>query len=109
AIREISHDLTGKRTVRLANGREMSALDIQREYLGRALRYAETRELSPLEQKALGMWEHCLAGLETDPFSLDRELDWVIKHNLIESYTAKHDLPLSHPRVALIDLQYHDV
>jgi proteasome accessory factor A len=109
AIREISHDLTGKRTVRLANGREASALDIQREYLSRAQRYADTKGLTPLEMKALGMWEHCLEGLETDPFSLDRECDWVIKHKLIESYCAKHDLPLSHPRVSLIDLQYHDV
>jgi proteasome accessory factor A len=109
AIREISHDLTGKRTVRLANGREASALDIQREYLGRAQRYAETRGLTPLEMRAMEMWEHCLDGLEHDPFSLDREVDWVIKHKLIESYCAKHDLPLSHPRVSLIDLQYHDI
>jgi proteasome accessory factor A len=109
AIREISHDLTGKRTVRLANGREASALDIQGEYLERAKRYAETRGLSPLEERALGMWEYCLNGLESDPFKLDRECDWVIKHNLIEAYCAKHDLPLSHPKVALIDLQYHDV
>jgi proteasome accessory factor A len=109
AIREISHDLTGKRTVRLANGREASALDIQREYLSRAQRYADTKGLSDLEMRALGMWEHCLEGLERDPFSLDRECDWVIKHKLIESYCAKHDLPLSHPRVSLIDLQYHDV
>jgi proteasome accessory factor A len=109
AIREISHDLTGKRTVRLANGREASALDIQREYLSRAQRYADTKGLTPLEMRALGMWEHCLEGLERDPFSLDRECDWVIKHKLIESYCAKHDLPLSHPRVSLIDLQYHDV
>jgi proteasome accessory factor A len=109
AIREISHDLTGKRTVRLANGREASALDIQREYLGRAQKYADTKGLTPLEMRALGMWEHVLDGLEHDPYSLDRECDWVIKHKLIESYCAKHDLPLSHPRVSLIDLQYHDI
>jgi proteasome accessory factor A len=109
AIREISHDLTGKRTVRLANGREASALDIQREYLGRAQKYADTKGLTPLEMRALEMWEHVLDGLEHDPYSLDRECDWVIKHKLIESYCAKHDLPLSHPRVSLIDLQYHDI
>ena len=109
AIREISHDLTGKRAVRLANGREASALDIQGEYLERAKRYAETKGLSPLEDKALSMWEYCLNGLESDPFKLDRECDWVIKHKLIEAYCSKHDLPLSHPKVALIDLQYHDV
>jgi proteasome accessory factor A len=109
AIREISHDMTCRRRVRLANGREASALEIQQEYLDRALRYAETRGLSPLEQKALEMWEHCLNGLERDPLSLGREIDWVIKHNLIEAYREKHGLPLAHPKVALMDLQYHDV
>jgi proteasome accessory factor A len=109
AIREISHDLTCRRRVRLANGREASALEIQSEYLERALKYAERRELSPLEAKALEMWEHCITAIEKDPFTLDREVDWVIKHNLIEEYRARHDLPLTHPRVALLDLQYHDV
>jgi len=109
AIREISHDMTCTRRVRLANGRELSALEIQGEYLNRALRYAETKGLSPLEQQALDMWEHCLTTLESDPFKLDRECDWVIKHNLIEAYRDKHDLPLASPRVALVDLQYHDV
>jgi len=109
AIREISHDITCRRRVRLANGREASALDIQGEYLNRALKYAERRELSPLETTALEMWEHCLTTIENDPLKLDREVDWVIKHNLIERYRERDDLPLSHPRVALLDLQYHDV
>jgi proteasome accessory factor A len=109
AIREISHDMTCKRKVRLANGREASALEIQSEYLTRALRYAERRDLSPLETQALTMWEHCLTQIEKDPLGLDRECDWVIKYKLLEAYREKHDLPLSHPRVALIDLQYHDV
>ena len=58
---------------------------------------------------ALGMWEHCLTGLAKDPLSLDRECDWVIKHNLLEAYREKNDLPLTHPKIALMDLQYHDV
>ena len=109
AIREISHDVTCKRKVRLSNGRELSAIDIQSEYLHRALRYRDQKGLPPLEDKALGMWEHCMTQLENDPWKLDRECDWVIKHHLIESYRAKHDLPLTHPKVALLDLQYHDV
>jgi proteasome accessory factor A len=109
AIREISHDLTCRRKVRLANGREVSALDIQSEYLTRALRYRDSHGLSPQEDRALDMWEHCLKGLESDPMSLSRECDWVAKHQLIEAYRARHNLPLGHPRVALVDLQYHDV
>jgi proteasome accessory factor A len=109
AIREISHDITCRRRVRLVNGREVSALDIQREYLDRALRYADTKGLPPLEQKALEMWEHCITTIENDPLKLDREVDWVIKHNLIEAYRARHDLPLGHAQVQLLDLQYHDI
>jgi proteasome accessory factor A len=109
AIREISHDTTCRRRVRLANGSERSALDIQIEYCQRARRYADTKGLPDLEMRALEMWEHCLKGLESDPLSLDRECDWVIKHKLIEGYRERHALPLTHPRVALIDLQYHDV
>ena len=96
AIREISHDTTCRRRVRLANGRELSALDIQSEYLNKALKYAETHGLSPQEKQALGMWEHCVSTIERDPMDLDRECDWVIKHKLIEGYRAKHDLP-AHP------------
>ena len=47
AIREISHDITCRRPVRLANGREMSALDIQSEYLQRALKFRDRQGLSP--------------------------------------------------------------
>ncbi len=109
AIREISHDITCTRRVRLANGREASALDIQSEYLERALKFAEHRDLTPEEKQALMMWEHCIAGIERDPLSLDRECDWVIKHNLIENYRMKNDLEMSDPKVALLDLQYHDI
>src|SRR5213082_880504 len=85
AIREISHDITCTRRVRLANGREASAIEIQSEYLNRAIRYNEQKGLSPLEQQALDMWEHCITGIEKDPLSLTRECDWVIKHHLLEA------------------------
>jgi proteasome accessory factor A len=109
AIREISHDITCRRLVRLANGREASALDIQKEYLGRAIRFDDQRGLPPVEHKALEMWRHCIEGIENDPLSLDRECDWVMKHRLVEAYRERHQLALGHPRVALLDLQYHDV
>jgi len=109
AIREISHDMTCRRRVRLANGRELSAVEIQSEYLNRALRFAKRRGLPPLEQRALEMWEHVMTHLEDDPLKLRTEVDWVIKHHLIESYRTRGDLPLTHPRVALLDLAYHDV
>ena len=87
----------------------MSALDIQSEYLQRALKFRDRQGLSPQEDRALDMWEHCLKGLESDPLSLHRECDWVAKYRLIDQYRSRHELGLSSPRVSLLDLQYHDV
>lgn len=109
AIRQISQDLTCKKPVKLANGREASPLQIQSEYLQRALRYAEFNELTKDEAKALKMWEETVSGIEKDPFSLTRTLDWVTKYHLIEKLRARHGLSLSDDRVAMVDLQYHDI
>ena len=67
------------------------------------------RGATPSEQTALDMWQHCIETIEKDPLLLDRECDWVIKHNLVEQYRERHGLTLGHPRIALLDLQYHDV
>lgn len=111
AIREISHDLTGRRKVRLANGREATALEIQEEYLARAKEFVESRGLQTDNVKrVLDLWERGLRAIGSGDLSLvDRELDWVIKYRLIERYRAKHGLPLSSPRIARIDLAYHDI
>ncbi len=88
AIREISHDMTGQRQVRLANGRDASALDIQNEYLGKARDFVDRRELhTPVIDTALDLWERTLKAVESDDLSLvEREIDWVIKYRLIERY-----------------------
>ena len=61
AIREMSHDMTGRKTVRLANGRELSALQIQREYLERAQAFADREGLEdPIHKQVLDLWERTL-------------------------------------------------
>ena len=110
AIREISHDVTGRRKVRLANGREASALEIQEEYLGKARDFVARRGADPIATRVLDLWERTISAVSTGDLSLvDREIDWVIKYQLIERYRAKHNLPLSSPRIAQIDLAYHDI
>ncbi len=109
AIREISHDTTCRRKIRLSNGRELSALDIQWEYLDRAIRYSRSPGFPAPVQRAVEMWEHLLTGLEKDPMTLEREVDWVAKYRLIDRYRARWDLSLSDPKIALVDLSYHDV
>jgi proteasome accessory factor A len=110
AIREISHDPTGTHRVRLASGRELSALEIQQAYLERVERHVESHaDFDDEAKRVLGEWRHVLERLVVDPGSLGRQLDWVTKHQLVEAFCARHDLALSDPRVQLLDLQYHDV
>jgi proteasome accessory factor A len=110
AIREVSHDVTGRRTVKLANGREASALDIQQEYFTKARDFVQRRGSDATTDRVLELWERTLKAVDSGDLSLvDREIDWVMKHQLIERYRDKHDLPLSSPRIAQIDLAYHDV
>jgi len=110
AIREVSHDMTGRSKVRLANGREMSALEIQWEYLNRAKDFTEKNGVDAVSTRVLEMWERALTAIEDGNLDkIAREIDWVTKYQLIERYRAKHDLPLSAPRVAQLDLAYHDV
>ena len=108
AIREISHDLTCRRKVRLANGREASAIELQWEYLSRAAKYVDRRD-DPEMKEAVRAWEECLVALEDDFTALNTKVDWVMKHRLIEEYRQKYGFGLGHPKLSMIDLVYHDV
>ncbi|MEU2657328.1 Pup--protein ligase [Streptomyces sp. NPDC007325] len=111
AIREVSHDITGQRKVRLASGREASALEVQREYFEKASDFVDRRGIrSGVVAQVLELWERTLDAIEQE--ELDRiqtEIDWVMKYKLIERYRAKHNMTMSNPRVAQIDLAYHDI
>ncbi|HEX3779154.1 MAG TPA: Pup--protein ligase [Pseudonocardiaceae bacterium] len=110
AIREISHDLTGKRPVRLAGGREASALDIQREYHAKAAEHVARRGSDPVADRVIELWGRTLDAVDSQELSkIDREIDWAIKYRLVEQYRAKHNMELSSPRIAQMDLAYHDI
>ena len=110
AIREVSHDVTGRRKVRLVNGKECSALEIQQEYFAKASEFVERRGADATAKRVIDLWGRVLAGVEASDLSgVEREIDWVTKMRLIERYQAKHDLALSHPRIAQMDLAYHDL
>ncbi|MEU0373518.1 Pup--protein ligase [Streptomyces sp. NPDC096176] len=111
AIREVSHDITGQRKVRLASGREASALEVQREYYEKAVDFVDRRGIrTGTVEQVLELWGRTLDAIEAE--DLDRigtEIDWVMKYKLLERYRAKHNMSMSHPRVAQIDLAYHDI
>ncbi len=111
AIREMSHDMTGRRTVRLADGRSMSALDMQTEYFTRVRSFAEREGMTEgTHGRVLELWARTLRAVESGNLALvEREIDWVIKWRMIERYAAKHHLALDDPRLAQLDLAYHDI
>jgi proteasome accessory factor A len=110
AIREISHDTTCTRTVKLANGREVTALDLQTEYYEKTARFIERRGAVERSAMLVREWGDALEALRAgEPERLVRKVDWVTKRMLIDRSMAKHDLPLGSPRIALLDLAYHDV
>ncbi|MBB5873860.1 proteasome accessory factor A [Allocatelliglobosispora scoriae] len=110
AIREVSHDITGRRKVRLASGKEATALEIQQEYFEKASEFVARRGTDATTKRVVELWGRVLAAVESDNLdSVAREIDWVTKLKLIERYQARHDLPLASPRVAQLDLAYHDL
>lgn len=109
AIREISRDTTLKRRVKLEDGRELTAIEIQRIYLEKAYDYLATTTVDSITEDIVRKWEHILNKLEEDPMQLSRQIDWVIKKDLMISYMEKKDCGWDDPRILLMDLQYHDV
>ncbi|GIG61301.1 Pup--protein ligase [Longispora fulva] len=110
AIREVSHDVTGRRPIKLANGKDASALEIQREYYAKAVEFLAKRTDDANLTRVLELWGRVLDSVESGNLAaIEREIDWVAKLRLIERYQNKHDLALSSPRVAQLDLAYHDL
>jgi proteasome accessory factor A len=111
AIREISHDTTGTRTVKLANGREISAIAMQSEYFQKVSDFVSRRGIvDPVTQQAMELWERSIKAVGSgDLHLIDREIDWVIKLRLIERYMRKNDMTLEDARIAQLDLAYHDI
>ena len=112
AIRDVSHDLTGKAPVTLASGQTISAVDLQREFLAAVQNHVQAGSVpvSDAHQQALDLWQRALDAVESGNHStIERDIDWAIKKRLIDNYAAKNGLELGAPRIAQIDLTYHDV
>ena len=111
-LRSISHDASLKHLVTLRDGRRMTGVQLQTEYLEYARKYVEDKygtDADPATLDVLARWESVLNRLAEDPMQLSRELDWVAKLSLLEGYRTRDGLSWDHPRLQLVDLQYHDV
>ncbi|RZU61406.1 Pup--protein ligase [Zhihengliuella halotolerans] len=111
AIRDVSHDLTGRAPITLADGRRMTALELQQVFWEKASAFVE-REGAHHQHlpRVLDLWKRSLEAIESQDHSgIDTEVDWAIKHRLITGYAERANLTLDHPRIAQLDLTYHDI
>ena len=111
AIRTMSRDLTGRAQVDTSRGRKTSALELQRAYHALAHAFlADHGPARPLDREVLDLWTRVLDAIESGrPQDVATEVDWVAKHRLISGYADRHGLGLDHPRIAQLDLAYHDL
>jgi proteasome accessory factor A len=109
ALHEVSLDITCTQTVSLADGRQLSAVQLQWEYFEHAKKYVDREDDTPENKEVLSRWETILAALETEPLTLHRELDWVAKYRLLAAYRERDGLDWGDSKLRAIDLQYHDV
>jgi len=113
ALRTVSYDMSLSTPLELASGRSVTALEMQWELLDLARKYAEDRGLEAVDDETgrtvLDRWEATLSQLEVDPMALARQLDWVAKYQLLDAYRSRHSLGWDDPKLAAMDLQYHDV
>jgi len=112
ALRTISHDPTCKVLVQLADGRKLTGVQLQMEYLDLAKKYVEDRLGSDADAQTIDIlqrWESVLGRLERDPMQCARELDWVAKLKLLTQYRDRDGLDWDDAKLHLIDLQYSDI
>jgi proteasome accessory factor A len=112
AIRQVSHDPSLAQTVALRDGRRLTALDVQWQFLEHAKKYERERGLACVGEEVgpriIRRWEEVLAGLEHDRDSVANVVDWVAKERLLQAYRERHGLDWNDPRLQAMDLQYHD-
>ncbi|WP_304515701.1 depupylase/deamidase Dop [Cellulomonas sp. H30R-01] len=111
AVHLVSHDVTLTTRVELADGRRLTAIEVQREYLD-AVRTALAHVGDPLDAQTtdvLDRWQAVLDGLATDPASCARTVEWLAKLRLLEGMRRRDHLAWDHPRLAAVDLQWSDL
>ena len=109
AVHVISRDPSLRATVALADGRELTALALQRIYLERVAKLQERRDPDPRADHVIETWAHILDLLERDPMECAELLDWPAKLRLLEGFRQRENLSWNAPRLHLVDLQYSDV
>jgi proteasome accessory factor A len=108
ALRDISYDLWSKEPVKLTNGRDLTALEIQDDLCERAEQFLQGHPLPADQVHAVQLWREVIEQYRNDPMGLADRVDWIAKLQIIERERERSGVELSDPKIALIDLLYHD-
>jgi len=109
-LQAVSHDPTLTHRVQLRDGRRLTALEVQQEYLAMARAHvAATGDDDPQTHDVLARWAEVLEDLAIDPMRCADRLDWPAKLRLLEGYRKRDGLSWGDARLALVDLQYSDI
>jgi proteasome accessory factor A len=105
----VSHDPALRHRVEMADGRSMTAIEAQWQYLEWATKYSRAADLDPVYEGVLAAWEETLTDLERDPMTTADRLDWTAKLVLMDGFRDREDLDWDHAKLHMLDLQYHDI
>ncbi|MGH3751003.1 MAG: depupylase/deamidase Dop, partial [Micromonosporaceae bacterium] len=105
-LRAVSHDPALKHRMRLRDGRQLTALELQWIYYERAREYLADRgeDADEITLDVMDRWEDVLSRLGEDPMLLADTLDWVAKLRLLEGYRERENLQWSSSKLQLVDL-----
>jgi proteasome accessory factor A len=110
ALQAISHDPSLTQKIRLRDGRQMTAIEMQLLYLEQAEKFVDSRgDDDEQTRDVLRRWAEVLEDLAIDPMRCADRLDWPAKLRLLEGYRSRDGLGWGDSRLHLVDLQYSDV
>jgi proteasome accessory factor A len=110
ALHDVSHDPTCKVQLSLKNGKKMTPIEVQHCFYQLAQRYvAAHADCQAVYASLVHEWGSVLERLDHDPMQLHQEIDWVMKLHLLTNYIERRSSSWDDPRIAMMDLQYHDI
>jgi hypothetical protein len=107
ATKSISRDQTYDWIIELKDGRKISAIDVQRMYLEKALKHCDRTDQE--SAWVLQEWEGLLNDLEVDAMRCADRIDWVAKKYLLNTFQESERLSWTDPWLQSIDLEYHNI
>ena len=106
----VSHDYEFKENLTRRNGKTITALEIQEEFIAQAYKYVKDRSKDdPMTMDVLNNWQRVITTLRNDPMSLSNELDWVAKFNIMNAYRVRDQALWNDSRIETVDIQYADL